>query len=456
MSISIGGTQGIINTADRIAKKLGNTQAQIASGLQNPNPATDPIASTLSKSIDGNISIAKRTQSVAQQANKTVQIAYTVLRANADILTQMRAQAIEASNGTYSNDRASMNDTFQQNIALITENALSKWGSRTLLDGTLSMNCQTGTVIQEANVSGSIVTSPLNTGDLTINGIDVGAASGTAQDIATAINAQAGSTQVIASALTSATGVNVFSNVVVTNPQVVINGVTVPVGAFSGTESADQIVDQVVAAINAYPGLSGQYIVASNASGYLQINATDGSNLTIAYSGISPANIAGPNADTYVGAVTLASVNSITVGGNNPGNAGFTNGTTAAFGVTTITLSDMQASAIFGSSLPDLTTQSNAQAAIAAIDTALANVSAEISRISLYSKQLENVEDSMGDTVLGLQDNLAAVRDVNFAEAISDAARLEVMQEAATAVLGENLRSLDQLGHLVAESLRGN
>lgn len=455
--ISISGSQGIINSMSRTAKELGNTQAQIASGLKNPNPATDPFTSTLSKGIERNLSIATRTQSVSQQAKNTVEITFSVLKANAEILGQMRTQAIEASNGTYNGkDRIAMDHAFQENISLITDNAQSKWGSRTLLDGTFSMNCQTSTIAKEANVSGTVVSAGLNAGDLTINGVDIGSASGTAKDIATAVNTQTSSTQVIASALTSATGTGVFSNMEIVNPSVIINGTTIPVGAFAGTESADQIIGQVVAAINAYPGMSSQSIVALNANGYLQINAADGSNLTIAYSGISSTNVAGPNAGTYVGAVTLASVNSITVGGNNPGSAGFTSNTTAASGITTIAFSDMRAPALFGSTLPDLTSQPNAQAAIAAIDTALDNILNEINKVSSYSKQLENTEDNMADIALGLQDDLAVVRDVDFAEAISNNARLEAMKEAATAVFGENLHSLSKLGDLVAEGLRGN
>jgi len=456
-SISINSFQGVVNSRERTEKALGNVQAQITTGLKNPNPATDPLASTLSKNIEGNISITKHAQSVVQQAKSTIEIAHGILRANTEVLNQMRIQAIEASNGTHNGSDLlnSLNPAFEQNINLITENAQATWGSRTLFDGTFSMNCQTSSTITQANISGSVITTTLDDGDLTVNGVDIGAVtSGVAKDIATAINAQTATTQVIASALTTATGTGPFSNIDIADPEIVINGVNVPVGSFAGTESAGQIVDQVVAAINADTILAGQFIVASNVNGYLQINATDGSNFTLNYAGISAQNVAGPNAGTYKGAVTLSSVNPITIAGNDPANAGFVSEVAVASGGATLTFSDMTASAIFGSTLPNLSTQSNAQAAITAIDAALTNVLNEMRSLSSYSKQFENIDENMAEAVLGLQDGLSKVQDTDFAVAIADLERLKVLSEVANTMLREDLNSLEKLGDLVKDSLR--
>ena len=306
----------------------------------------------------------------------------------------------------------------------------------------------------EANVTGSIIDTTLSEGDLTINGLDVGATSSdTAKDVAQAINLLTSSTGVTASALTSATGTGIFDSISATNP-IIINDIEVPIGPLSETESADQVIGQVVDAINAHPDMAELKISAQNMNGHLQINANDGSELRIWYSRISPENVAGPAASAYSGTVSLSSVSSIIIGGSTPENAGFSSETITASGITTVTFGDMRAAAVFGSTLPDLTSQANAQLAITAIDTALSTVLGELTRISSYSSQFEQIEENMETMSLNLQDALSSSEDVDFAEAITNSERLKVLKDAATATLRTQFTYFDKLGALVAESLR--
>lgn len=452
------GAQSILRQMGRTDKSLGNAQAQIASGLKNPNPASDPSASILAKNINMEISTTKRVQSVVTQAKNTAEIAWGTLRANTEILNKMRTLAIQASNGTHmSQDRNDMNAVFQNHVEQISSNACATWGSRTLLDGSFFMNCQTSSNVIEASVTGTDITAELNDDDLTINGVNVGAVGASALEIAAAINAQTSITQVTASILASATGRGEFSNISAADPVIIINGVEVHVGPFAETDSVDKVIGKVTAAINQCPDLLDLSISATNVNGHLQINAYSGDELTIVYSGISENNVAGPASATYSSAVSLLSVNPIIIGGTAPENAGLVSGTIAASGITTVTFSDMRADAIFSSAIPDLTTQSNAQAAISAIDAALTNVLNEMTRISSsYSSRFEDLEENMGEIVLNLQEDLSALEDVDFAEAITNTERLKALKEAAMAALKTEFRAYDQLGHLVADSLRGH
>ncbi len=452
------GAQSILRQMGRTDKSLGNAQAQIASGLKNPNPASDPSSSILAKNLTMEISTTKRAQSVVTQAKNTAEIAWGTLRANTEILNKMRTLAIQASNGTHiSQDRNDMNAVFQNHVEQISSNACATWGSRTLLDGSFFMNCQTSSNVVEANVTGTDITAELNDDDLTINGVNVGAAGASALEIAAAINAQTSITQVTASTLASATGNGEFSNISAADPVIIINGVEVHVGPFAETYSVDKVLGKVTAAINQCPDLLDLSISATNVNGHLQINAYSGDDLTIVYSGISENNVAGPVSATYSSAVSLLSVNPIIIGGTAPENAGLVSGTIAASGITTVTFSDMRADAIFSSAIPDLTTQSNAQAAITAIDAALTNVLNEMIRISSsYSSRFEDLEENMGEIVLNLQKDLSALEDVDFAEAITNSERLKALKEAAMAALKTEFRAYDQLGHLVADSLRGH
>ncbi len=460
MKIDIG-AQNILRSLERTEKKLFNAQAQISSGLQNPNPATNPLASTISRSLSQDISTAKQVQSVVSQAKGTVEIAWSTLRLNTDLLAKMKVQAIQASNGTYSGSDLvnTFDPPFQQNLGQFNSNMLSTWGSKTLFDGTFSMNVQTDIYTVKANLPGSAVQAELSAGDLTINGVDVGATIaggvGVAIDIASAINVNTSSTGVIATAQTSISGSGVYSVAAFgSSAGITINGTPVNVGPFLGTETANQAVYMAVEAINT--AFLGTPINALNDNGYLQINASDGRDLTISYGPGVQANIAGPTTGTFLGTITLSSVNSITIGGITPTNAGFTFAETAtAMGITAVTFGDIRAATVFGSPLPDLTTQANAQAAITAIDTALTTLLNEMSRISIYSSQFNNVEDNVGVTALNLQDTLSTMQDADFAEVATNSERLKVLQEAAMATLRTEFKSSEKLAHLVGESLRG-
>lgn len=457
-NLSISNSQNIININTRHDKALRNVNAKIASGLENPNPATNPSTSTQSKSIEGSLTITRRIASIAQQLNNTLQIADTVLNANAEILTQMRAHAVAAINGTNTDtDRRDINLSFQEKLALITENAEAKWGSRTLLDGTFSVNyLSTNAAIKQANVPGSLVASDLVVGDLTINGQDIGTVTGDASAIAAAINNFSSTTQVTASASTSATGSGNFVSRTVANPSILINGITVPLGEFAGTESSGQIVDQAVAAINAFDDLADEHIVAENVDGFLQIRATDGRNLSIGYQHITAQNVWGPSVGDYAGSITLSSVLSITIGGNTPDAAGFTSGLTQASGVKTVTLADMRAEALFDSVLPDISSQMGAEAALAAIDAAINKISTERTKIANVVIGVEHIEENMAGEALSLSDALAGVRDADLPEAITESARLEVLKQSAMAALQREIREFAQLGDLVGETLHGS
>ena len=438
----------------RTTEKLGTAQAQVASGLQNPDPAKDPFASTISKKLSTDVSTATHVQGIVSGAKNIIKLALTNLRSSTDLLNTMKATAIRVnSNITPPNIRADMDTLFQQKISQLETNARSTWGSRTLFDGTFFMPCQTDIQITQASVTSS-TTNTLSATDLAINGVAVSAvASGSAKAIASAINAITGSTHVTASATNNITGNGIFSAVPVSNAKIVINGTQVAIGALTGTESADQTVDKTVAAINGNGTLSGLGISASNAGSQLRITASDGSDLTIAYmGGIVANNVAGPAVGTYHGTLALSSMYKIVIGGPVPENAGLTAGTTLPTGITTITLGDMTATTILGAL--DVTSQTNAQAAIEAIDVALSIISNENNRLMMYGTEFDYVSDSMEATNIDLQEALSGYNDADFATVVRDSERLSLLQDAGMAVLRNKSKEFDKLSQLIGEMLR--
>lgn len=119
--------------------------------------------------------------------------------------------------------------------------------------------------------------------------------------------------------------------------------------------------------------------------------------------------------------------------------------------VTTITLGDMTAATVIDGL--DVTTQEEAQASLAKIDAAFQTVAEEIERIELYSTDFNRIGESIGVSTQNLQSALSLYEDADFARSATDLQRLNILRNAATAVLKMDFASFDKLGHLVGESL---
>lgn len=129
----------------RTAAELEKYQLQASSGQQNPNPATNPLDSIISKKLSSDMLTITQVRSVVSGAKNTVETALANLKASAELLNQMGTLAIKANTNILAPDlRASANRSFQQKISQLDANAHITWGSRILFDGTFSMNIQIG------------------------------------------------------------------------------------------------------------------------------------------------------------------------------------------------------------------------------------------------------------------------------------------------------------------------
>lgn len=455
MKVHTGATT-LTRILKRTTTELGTAQAQITTGLQNPDPAKDPLASNISKRISAAAQTSLCVRDIVNEGKNTAEVAWGVLQSDISLLHDMKTLAIQAANGSHTgSERDKMSNIFQSHMAQIDANAHAKWGSRTLFDGTFFMSCQTYLQAENARVT-STATNVLGATDLSINNTTVGAvASGSSKDIASAINAISGSTHVTASATTAISGAGAFNAVAVANAKIVINGTQVTIGMLTGAESLNQTVDRTVSAINADATLSGFGISASNTGGYLRITASDGSDLNIAYmGGIGADNVGGPVGGIYHGTVALASLYKINIGGGAPGNAGLTAGSTFPRGISALTLGNLTVASIFADALPDIASQTNAQEALDIIDTAMSRLLDENSRLMMYSSDLEVISENMETLNVNLQEIYSEYNDADFAAAASDSQRLSMLREAGMATLKSEFADYAKLGQLVGEVLR--
>jgi flagellin len=168
------GAESITRSMGQIGKKLGNTRAQLSSGLKNPNPSTDPLASTTSKKLSADVATSQTVQNIALTGKDTIGIASSILQSNCAILHHMKTLAVKASSASFNDgDRGIMDTEFQQLTTQFEANSQSQWGSRIMFDGTFAANYQTGLQPTEIlNVTFSDMTASTVLGALDITSID--------------------------------------------------------------------------------------------------------------------------------------------------------------------------------------------------------------------------------------------------------------------------------------------
>ena len=114
----------------------------------------------------------------------------------------------------------------------------------------------------------------------------------------------------------------------------------------------------------------------------------------------------------------------------------FTAGSTA-YGSNTFSISANQAgllSAVRGS---DITTQANANSAIGAVDSALAQVSSGRSEIGATVNRLAYAADNLINVSTNAAASRSRVQDTDFAKASTELARTQIVAQAATAMLAQ-------------------
>ena len=146
-------------------------------------------------------------------------------------------------------------------------------------------NSQTSAIGSYQVTSGSTAVSgtALSVGSLTLNGADVGSStSGSAEAIASAINGITSTTGVTASAsttLTSAVGNTVLRNQALQSGDLVINGVSI--GAVAGSSNVATQGANVAAAINAVSNQTGVTAVVNGGSGALTLTSSTGKTIEL-------------------------------------------------------------------------------------------------------------------------------------------------------------------------------
>ena len=210
-----------------------------------------------------------------------------------------------------------------------------------------------------------------------------------------------------------------------------INGVDVGAVTAGGTVTAQGA--NVAAAINAVTSKTG--VTATSAAGVLTLTAAAGQDIaidgnktntaaTLAATGLAFQHLA----TTTHGSISLNSTSSsgITIGGADFARAGLASTTTAAV-------------ATFGAGIStvDVSTASGAQNALATIDSALANINSSRANLGAIQNRFSAVVSNLATTSENLSASRSRIMDADFAAETASLTRGQILQQAGTAMLAQ-------------------
>jgi len=440
---------------------LTTSLQRLSSGLRINSAKDDAAGLAISDRLTSQINGSNQ---AARNANDGISLAQTAEGDLAQIgnnLQRIRELAVQASNGSNSaSDRASLNNEATQLISEIDRVASgSSFNGVKLLDGSFSaQSFQVGAnnnandrisidTISSARanslgvgsnssfsttVTGAAITSStaFSATGLVINGFTVGvsnsdgvstaSAAGSALAKANAINAVTGSTGVSAS-VTGATLTNTASTAGAFSLQV--NGVTVAGNTTTATGAIS--ASEVAAAFNAVTAQTG--VTATVTGATYKLTAADGRNIDIS---ATTAGGSGAATGTTSGAITLTSNSAagITIGGAQA--------TTAILG-TGAQATAATATAGAGISSLNLSTASGAQAALASLDSALANVNSSRASLGAYQNRFSSAVTSLQTKTENLTASRSRIQDTDFASETASLTRGQILQQAGTAMLAQ-------------------
>jgi flagellin len=449
MGISINTNVSAMNAGrqmNKVQMDLGKTFEKLSTGLRINRAADDAGRFKIAERFTAQGRGLGQAIRNANDGISLVQTAEGALNETTNIMQRMRELAVQAANGTYSNeDRQSLQDEVTALKSEMDRIAVdTTFNGRKLLDGSFSTSLQVGadagqTIAISINASeaddfGQIAkqtgatavgTSGIGASEVLINGVTVNASSSYAESNgrsadsayakARAINASntGARAEAQATSLASATG-----SVMNGSETLTMNGVTILSGS-QGTavDSYTELND----VINAYSSQTGVSSALNAAGTQITLTAADGRNVDI-----TAANGTGAN----------------------PFTTGITRGKMQLSDATTITLTDASNRLGFGGSTVialdtstirdlDITSISGATDAIDRVDAALSKIGTRRGELGAIQNRLESTMSNLSN----VSENITAARsrlmDVDFASETLNMTKGMMQQQVGAAILSQ-------------------
>ncbi len=479
MSLTINTNIASLNAQRNLTSSqssLATSLQRLSSGLRINSAKDDAAGLAISNRFTTQINGLNQAVNNANDAISESQTAESALSTLTDNLQRIRQLAVEAANGTNSSsDRAALDAEVQQRSAEITRIASqTTFNGLRVLDGTAgqatfqvganvgdtisvsySQGVRADQIGQVATSTGTAVTATALGGASTLTlqvgtgaAVNIGASSagagagqtdGSAYAKVQAINA-AGVSGLTASATTSATETTAFSTVgtggtAASTYNLSINGVAIFAGTGNVAVGSTVTAANVATQVNLYSSQTG--VTASLSGGKLTFTANDGRDIKVdqtvtlgagaSGTGID-ASVAGTPASgvstlTTTGVITLSASSNITVGGTGTADIGFAAGTIA---LNAQTLANANVLTVAG-----------ANAAIAAVDSALTTVSAFQSQLGAIQNRFTSTVSNLQAVSQNLQASRSTILDADFAAETANLTKSQVLQQAGISVLAQ-------------------
>lgn len=475
----------IQNNLNASQNSLQTSMQRLSSGLRINSAADDAAGLAIATGFTTQINGLNQGVLNANDGLSLAQTAGGALSAITDNLQRIRQLAVEAANASQSaTNRQQINQEVQQRIAEITRVATqTNFNGQNVLDGTFGQaSFQIGANVgQTINVNlsqgvkstqlGSIATvssgygtlSALSAGDLTLTlangssaavqassnfiGSDTYHGASSAYAIAGAINGTNLSGVSAVAYNNEAFGVGAVTSAASGDAYALdINGVTVLSSTATASGQSLATAQDIANAVNAASGQTG--VTASfDSSGNLILASADGGDINVkqtitgsptgaglgaatvpstkdASVNYTTAALTSGTATNYSGDVQVYSQQAVTVGGNTPGNAALTAGTTAIDTGTTLANASV-------------TSVTNANATILAVDAALSTVNSLQATLGAVQNRFTSAISNQQNTVQNLTQARSRIQDADFAAETANMSRAQVLQQAGISVLAQ-------------------
>lgn len=285
-----------------------------------------------------------------------------------------------------------------------------------------------GFAIQNLSISGNGITS--SGGALNL------AAGASAKTIAAAVNGFSSSTGVTATATSTATIAGVTAGAV----QFKLFGANAAAVTISATVSSASDLGAIATAVNAQSGTTNITAVADK-SGNLVLTDNQGndikvSNLNVAAAGLTGATIKGGNATTVTFGATAVLSDSATIGGqvSFDSSSGYTVATSA--GTTFLTAASV-GSTLNAISAVDISTTAGANAALATVDAALTTINSSRASLGAIQNRFASTITNLQTSSENLSAARSRIQDTDFAAETAHLTRGQILQQAGTAILAQ-------------------
>jgi len=182
--------------------------------------------------------------------------------------------------------------------------------------------------------------------------------------------------------------------------------------------------------------VSGDTFTGSGQAFTFHIGANEGQNITLIINSMDSARIgiiddsAGGTSGT--GGTSGAGGASGASGASGTGETGGTGGASVGQGISALRVSNVETATSGG-----ILTQAGANAAITNIDKAIQMVSAERSKLGAYQNRLEHTINNLGTASENLTAAESRIRDVDMAKEMMEFTKMNILQQAATAMLAQ-------------------